>query len=89
MRIIIVFGFGVVMVVARCLASVWFTICWIMEIRVTPCMGLHDVSNPTKKRKGDWASVKVGDFEDWCGGQKQGKDPMAAVPVEGCVDFFF
>lgn len=60
-----------------------------MEIRVTPCMGLHNVSNPTKKRKGDWTSVKkVGDFEDRCGGQKQGKDPMAAVPVGGCVDFF-
>lgn len=60
-----------------------------MEIGVNPYMGLHDVSNPTKKRKGDWASAKrVGDFEDRCGGQKQGKDPIAAGPVGGCGDNF-
>lgn len=52
-------------------------------------MGLHDISNPTKKRKRDWASAKkVGDFEDRCGDQKQVKDPIAAVPVGGCVDYF-
>lgn len=54
-----------------------------MEIGVNPYMGLHDVSNPTKKRKGDWGSAKkVGNFEDQCGGQKQGKDPIVLCLLE-------
>lgn len=48
MSIIIVFGFRVVMVVARCLALAWFTVSWVLERKVNPCMGLHDVSDPTK-----------------------------------------